>query len=267
MRPRAAASGHQRALWRHQVGILISLTVLALLAWAVLIAQARSMNSMAIGLTMGMDAGFFLIIWIAMMAAMMFPAAAPMVLAFAQVQVTKQRQGRPATPTWVFVGAYLAVWSAVGIVAYVVAVGAQDLGRAVPWIGENGPRFGGLLLIAAGLYQLTPLKHVCLMQCRSPLAFILTSWRDGVVGALRMGVSHGLYCLGCCWLLFAILFPLGMMNIALLAVVTLLIFAEKSLPFGARLSWPVAALLVGYGIAVLVSPAILPMQPQRGMMT
>jgi predicted metal-binding membrane protein len=82
-----------------------------------------------------------------------------------------------------------------------------------------------------------------------------------------MGVSHGLYCLGCCWLLFAILFPLGMMNIALLAVVTLLIFAEKSLPFGARLSWPVAALLVGYGIAVLVSPAILPMQPQRGMMT
>jgi predicted metal-binding membrane protein len=118
-----------------------------------------------------------------------------------------------------------------------------------------------MLLIAAGIYQLIPLKRACLRQCRSPIAFVLTSWRDGVAGALRMGVRHGLYCLGCCWLLFAILFPLGMTNIALLALVTFLIFAEKSLPHGYHLSWAIAAVLLIYGAAVLVSPGILPVQP------
>jgi predicted metal-binding membrane protein len=253
-------------LRRQQAAILASLGVLTLVAWAVLVVQARGMSGMATGLTMGMDAGLFLAIWIAMMAAMMFPAAAPMVLTFAQVQAGKRRQGQPVVSTWIFVAAYLAVWGVVGVIAYVAAIGAQDLGRSIGWIGDNGPRFGGALLIVAGIYQLTPLKRVCLRQCRSPLAFLLTSWRDGVRGAVRMGLSHGLYCLGCCWLLFAILFPLGMMNIALLAAVTLLIFAEKSLPYGDRLSWVIAAVLLGYGLAVLISPGILPMQPPRSTM-
>jgi predicted metal-binding membrane protein len=198
------------------------------------------------------------------MAAMMFPAAAPMILTFARVQAGKQQKGLPSVSTWLFVAPYLAVWGAVGVVAYVAAAGAEDLGRAVPWIGDNGPRVGGVVLIAAGIYQLTPLKRACLRQCRSPIAFVLTSWRDGAAGALRMGVRHGLYCLGCCWLLFAILFPLGMMNIALLAVVTFLIFAEKSLPQGHRLSWGIAAVLLIYGVAVVVSPDLLPIQPPHG---
>jgi predicted metal-binding membrane protein len=253
-------------LRRQQAAILACLAVLAGIAWAVLIVQARGMNGMAMSLTMGMDAGLFFAIWVAMMAAMMFPAAAPMVLMFAQVQAGKRRQGQEAVSTWIFVGVYLAVWAVVGALAYLLAVGAQNLGSSVGWIGENGPRFGGILLIAAGIYQVTPLKRACLRQCRSPLAFLLTSWRDGVTGAVRMGLSHGLYCLGCCWLLFAILFPLGMMNIALLAVVTLLIFAEKSLPYGDRLSWGIAAVLIGYGLAVVVSPGILPLQPPHSTM-
>jgi predicted metal-binding membrane protein len=122
-----------------------------------------------------------------------------------------------------------------------------------------------LLLAAAGLYQLTPLKRACLAQCRSPLAFVMTSWRDGAVGAVRMGLRHGLYCLGCCWFLFAILFPLGMMNIAVLAAITLLIFAEKSLPWGDRLTWVAAAVLAAYGVAVLIAPQILPMQAPHPM--
>ncbi|MBV9281729.1 MAG: DUF2182 domain-containing protein [Chloroflexi bacterium] len=221
------------------------------------------MSGMSMGVTMGMDAALFVAIWVVMMAAMMFPAAAPMVLMFARVQAGKQQQGLPAVSTWLFTGAYLAIWSVVGVLAYGAAVGAQDVGHSVSWIGENGPRFGGLLLITAGIYQVTPLKRACLRRCRSPLSFILTSWRDGAVGAIRMGVSHGLYCLGCCWLLFAILFPLGMMNIALLALVTLLIFAEKSLPYGDGLSQVIALALIAYGGAVLVSPGILPLQPPQ----
>lgn len=262
-----AVPAERSSLRRYQLAVMAVLAVLALAAWAVLVAQAHLMSGMSTGLTMGMDVGFFLAIWIAMMAAMMFPAAAPMVLTFVRVQASKRRKGLPVTPAWLFVCSYLAVWALVGVLAYAAAIGAEALGRAVPWVGVNGPRLGGVLLVTAGLYQFTPLKHVCLRQCRSPLTFIVTSWRDGIAGALHMGVTHGLYCLGCCWLLFAILFPLGMMNIILLAAVTSLIFAEKSLPYGDRLSWAVAVPLIGYGVAVLVSPTILPMQPPHSVMS
>jgi predicted metal-binding membrane protein len=123
---------------------------------------------------------------------------------------------------------------------------------------ENAARLGGVALILAGLYQLTPLKQICLAKCRSPLAFIMGSWRDGYAGAVRMGVEHGLYCLGCCWFLFVILFPLGMMNIAILALVTLLIFAEKSLPGGRRISQVAAIALLAYGTLILFVPRALP---------
>lgn len=241
------------------MAVLIALVIVTVLAWAILMAQSRSISGTATGMTMEMDAALFLAVWVVMMAAMMFPAAAPMVLMFARVQEGKRQQGRGSVSTWLFVASYLAVWSAIGLVAYVLAIGAESLAGSVAWVGENGPRFGSLLLVAAGSYQLAPLKRACLAQCRSPLSFILTSWRDGPFGALHMGVKHSLYCLGCCWLLFAILFPLGMTNIALLAAVTLLIFVEKSLPHGERSSRLAALLLIGYGITTLVSPGTLPL--------
>ena len=126
------------------------------------------------------------------------------------------------------------------------------------WLMENGARLGGAVLIAAGLYQLSPLKRACLTRCRTPLQFVLTSWRDGYGGAFRMGLTHGVYCLGCCWLLFVILFPLGLMNVAAMAVITALIFAEKSLPAGHRIGQVAAAALIAYGLLVLVVPGALP---------
>jgi predicted metal-binding membrane protein len=114
------------------------------------------------------------------------------------------------------------------------------------------------VLILAGAYQLSSLKHTCLAKCRTPLQFVLSSWRDGKSGAFRMGVIHGLYCLGCCWLLFVILFPLGVMNVAAMAVLTALIFAEKSLPAGRRISQVAAVILIGYGSVILFLPAALP---------
>ena len=209
-------------------------------------------------LTMDMGVPLFLAIWAAMMVAMMFPTAAPMILTFAKVQQGKQHGGKPYVPTWVFVGAYLAIWTAFGALAYAAALGATDLARNSMWVMDNAARIGGGVLILAGLYQLSPLKNICLSKCRTPMAYILTSWRNGYGGALRMGLEHGLYCLGCCWLFFVIVFPLGMMNVAVLAAIVLLIFAEKSLPFGQRARQLAAVALLAYGAVVVFVPGALP---------
>ena len=127
------------------------------------------------------------------------------------------------------------------------------------WLMENAPRIGGAILVIAGLYQLSPLKNVCLSKCRTPLQFLLTSWHDGYAGAFRMGIEHGVFCLGCCWLLFVILFPLGLMNLAVMALVTALIFAEKALPIGRQISRLSGVGLIVYGVLVMFLPAALPM--------
>jgi predicted metal-binding membrane protein len=243
-------------LRRERNVILGTLLLLAAAAWGILVVQAHA--SMQTGLTMGMQASLFLLIWIVMMVAMMFPAAAPMILIFARVQAGKRTQGRAFVPTWIFAAAYVVIWTTAGAVGYVGAVLGERVGAGNMWFMTNGARLTGALLVLAGVYQFTPLKRMCLSKCRSPLAFVISSWRDGFQGAVRMGLQHGLYCFGCCWLLFVILFPLGMMNIALLAVLTLVIFAEKVLPYGDRVSWFAAAVLVAYGLAVVVSPGLLP---------
>ena len=238
--------------------ILALLLVLAAVSWALLIWQSAMMNNQAMGLTMGMGAALFLSIWVVMMVAMMFPTAAPMILMFARVQGDKRQNGRAFVPTWVFVSAYLLIWTLFGVLAYVGAVWAERLAQQVPWLMANAARLGGGVLVLAGLYQLSPLKRSCLTKCRTPLDFILTSWRDGYLGSFRMGFEHGVYCLGCCWLLFVIFFPLGMMNVAAMAVVTLLIFAEKSLPMGQRIAQLAALALIVYGVLVVVVPRALP---------
>jgi predicted metal-binding membrane protein len=213
---------------------------------------------MAMSPTMGMGALLWLAIWVAMMIAIMFPTAAPMILVFGQVHAGRRQREQSFIPTWVFVSAYLLVWALTGVLAYGAAVLAERVAGQSPWVMANAGRLGGLVLIAAGLYQLSPLKQVCLAKCRSPLAFVMTSWREGYPGTFRMGVEHGVYCLGCCWLLFVILFPLGMLNIAALAVLTFLIFAEKSLPLGQRARQVVALGLVAYGVLALAVPDVLP---------
>lgn len=245
-------------LQRERYLILGVLLTLAAIAWGVLIWQASMMNNQAMGLTMGMSAGLFIMLWIVMMVAMMLPSAAPMILMFSTVYAGKRRQEQPFVPTWIFVSAYLLVWSLCGVLAYPLALGAEKLATQSMWLMENAARFGGVILVVAGLYQLSPLKRICLSKCRTPLQFILGSWREGYSGAFRMGFEHGAYCLGCCWLLFAILFPLGIMNIVVMALVTALIFAEKSFPIGQRIAQLSALALIAYGVLVLVVPGALP---------
>jgi predicted metal-binding membrane protein len=158
----------------------------------------------------------------------------------------------------VFVSAYLTVWLSFGVVAYAAAAGLEALAMQSTWLMGNAARLGGAVLLVGGLYQLSPLKSLCLTKCRSPLSFLLTSWRDGYGGAFLMGLKHGAYCLGCCWLLFAILFPLGVMNIAAMVLLTVLIFAEKSLPWGAAIARVAGVALVAYGAVVLVTAQGLP---------
>jgi predicted metal-binding membrane protein len=256
----AAAPSHMA---RVPTAILLSLLLLAAAAWAVLVWQSEGldtehMDHVEMLTTMDMRAALFLAIWAAMMVAIMFPTAAPMILTFARVQAGRRQQGKPVVPTWIFTGTYLALWVAFGALAYGAAVAAQELAEQSMWFMDNMARIGGGVLMAAGVYQLTPLKNICLSKCRSPLSFILGAWRDGYGGAVRMGLEHGLYCIGCCWLFFLIIFPLGMMNIAVLAAITALIFAEKSLRFGHQARVAAAALLVAYGALVAFVPDALP---------
>ncbi|MBI5283506.1 MAG: DUF2182 domain-containing protein [Chloroflexi bacterium] len=243
---------------RERNAILTALLVLAAACWALLAWQWAASDDAAMGLTMGMAAPLFMAIWIAMMVAMMFPAAAPMILMFARIQKGKVAREQAYVPTWIFVAAYLAVWVLAGLAAYGGAVAAERLADRSMWLMDNAPRIGGAVLIAAGVYQLSPLKNMCLSRCRTPMQFVLTSWRDGRGGAWRMGIEHGAYCLGCCWMLFVILFPLGIMNVAIMALITLLIFTEKSLPAGRAAAALAAVVLVAYGALVVVKPAVLP---------
>ncbi|HEX8036143.1 MAG TPA: DUF2182 domain-containing protein, partial [Ktedonobacterales bacterium] len=194
--PRSFPLARERAL------ILTMLLGLSAAAWGLMVWQTVTMSASAMGLTMGMGGVLFLAIWVAMMVAMMFPSAASMILMFATVSAGKRQRAQAFVPTWVFVSGYLLVWALFGVAAYVVATTADRLAGQSMWLMANAARIGGIVLVIAGLYQLSPLKNVCLSKCRTPTQFILTSWRDGYGGALRMGLEHGIYCLGCCWLLF-----------------------------------------------------------------
>ncbi len=243
-------------LRRQRNVVLTSLLVLAAICWVVVWRQSGMAPGM--GLTMGWALPFFLVAWVAMMIAMMFPTAAPMILMFTTVSAGKRERAEPFVPTWVFVSGYLVVWIAFGIAAYAAAAAASQLAMQSPWLMDNAPRFGGAILFLGGLYQLTPLKNLCLTKCRSPLSFLLTSWREGPAGAFQMGLRHGAYCLGCCWLLFAILFPLGIMNVAAMIALTVLIFAEKSLQWGPAIARVAGVAFMAYGTIVVGTAHGLP---------
>lgn len=245
--------------FRREYALILALLILAAASWGLLIWQSGTMTGMGMDLTMGMGAAFFLSIWVVMMVAMMVPTAAPMILVFARVQHERRRGGWAWVPTWVFVGTYVLIWTLFGVLAYLGALAAEGLAHQVPWLLLNAARIGGGILVLAGLYQLTPLKRICLANCRTPLEFIRTAWRDGSPGALRMGLEHGLSCLGCSWLLFVLLFPLGVMNLAAMALLTVLILAEKCFPLGVRIAQCAGLVLILYGALVIVVPAVLPL--------
>jgi len=231
--------------------ILALLLTLAAAAWAVLVWHHHGVNMdmrMASPTNAGLRAFLFLAIWTVMMVAMMFPTTAPMFLAFHKEQAAKRKPDDAFVAAWVFVVGYLLMWVIAGAVAYfgeLVAVAVHSILGPV-----SAGQFGGAILILAGLYQLTPLKEVCLSECRTPIA--TTTWHDEKTDPLQMGLLHGLYCVGCCWLIIVALFPVGM-SVGAMAAFTLIIFAEKALPWPTLVRYATAIVLILYGALLIAS--------------
>jgi predicted metal-binding membrane protein len=272
-------------LYREQVAVLAILALLTVGAWIITLTQMQNMAAMDEGMaapsTMGPgampgqptmggmtmdeatrpDPGVRLVtylgMWTAMMAAMMLPAAAPMILLFGTLSRTKRERGDSFVPTWVFVAGYLAVWVGFGAVAWALGDFVEAIARAYPMVRELGPRLAAAAMIAAGLYQLTPLKQRCLSHCRSPLSFLMHHWRPGAGGAWRMGIDHGVYCVGCCWVLFVLLIVVGLASLPWMGLITLIVCAEKLLPFGRPVTLAVAGLLIVLGVLTLIRPDLM----------
>ena len=246
---------------RSRLGLIALLLVLAVLAWWFTVDQMRGMDA-GPGAELG-SLGWFLGVWLVMMAAMMFPSVAPTVALYSTM--TKRRN--PLAPL-VFASGYLLTWTAAGLLAFAVsAAGRRLFGEALSW-DRAGRWVAAGVLVAAAVYELTPLKAVCLRHCRSPLGFLLGSWRDGLPGALQMGAKHGAWCVGCCWALMASLFALGVMSVAWMAFVAALIALEKTLPWGRVATYGTAAILLILGVLLVVVPHLAPgppMPPMPGM--
>ncbi len=241
-----------------------ALAVLIVAAWLYLLHLASAMSDTAMpdmpGLAMTMPAmhawswvevGALVAMWAVMMVAMMTPAAAPMILMFATIHRRRTAEGRPAVPTAIFVLGYLVVWTIYSVVAALAQSGLHAAALLSPAMAATSPLLAGGLLVAAGVFQWTPLKRACLAACRSPLSFLMTGWREGRGGAFLMGLRHGLYCLGCCWALMALLFVAGVMNLLWVAAIAVAVLVEKVVPRGELVGRLAGVALVAAGVLLV----------------
>ena len=190
------------------------------------------------------------VMWAVMMVGMMTPSVTPVLLLAANAPRSERRV---LSPVALFGAGYLLVWTGFSVLATLAQWALHDTALLSPTMAASSPRVAGAILIGAGLYQLTPLKHVCLTHCRSPIDFLMAHWRGGAIGPLRMGLHHGRYCLGCCWALMMVLFAVGVMNLAWVAAIALVVLAEKTAPAAVHASRIAAAALVLLGAIKLVS--------------
>ncbi len=248
---RREATIAERAL---RPGVVTALLGGTLAAWVVVIARMRGMDA-GPGTDLG-SAGWYLGIWVTMMAAMMLPSATPMVLLFSKAASVSAR--RPDLATVLFLTGYLIAWTAFGLVAYGLFRLVRGADPSFLAWDRAGPAIAGGTIALAGAYQLTPLKRACLRHCRTPLSFVMHRWRDGLGGAVRMGVEHGAWCVGCCWALMLVLFAVGVMSITWMVVVAAIVFAEKVLPGGAQVARVLAVVLMCFGLWVAVAPGSVP---------
>ncbi len=251
--------------------MLSSLAVIIALSWAYVSSLASDMQNMDVATEIAMpqmqawgvtDFALTFVMWVVMMVAMMTPSAAPMILIFAGVNRRRQKQQVPYVPTSVFLLGYLVVWAAFSVLATAAQWGLHAVSLLSPMMVSTSPVLGGILLLIAGIYQWTPLKHACLSKCRSPLGFVLNEWREGRWGAFLMGLKHGSYCTGCCWSLMALLFIAGVMNLLWVAAIAGFILLEKVAPAGHRMGRAAGVLMVAGGVVLLGLTLWGGMQPE-----
>jgi predicted metal-binding membrane protein len=248
---------------RDRLIALTGLIAITVLAWIYLIHMAGNQTDMAASGMPGMSmpimpawhASDFLLtfmMWTAMMAGMMMPSATPMILTF--VGIKRQRQpDRASLPiTFIFALGYLAAWVLFSAAATLIQWGLHAANLLSPMLAVDSPVLNGTLLILTGIYQFTPWKNACLSSCRTPLGFLIAEWRDGARGALNMGARHGVYCVGCCWLLMALLFTVGVMNLLWSAIIAGIVLFEKIAPRGQWISRAIGLLALAWGAVLLV---------------
>ena len=214
--------------------VVAALVVITGLSWLYLINMAAGMAMMPMGIPVWTP-GYFLmmfVMWAVMMAGMMVPSVSPTVLIYAAVARKAEKDNSPVAPTIVFVSGYLFVWALFSLAATIAQFGLDNAALLSPMMVSTSPLLGAVLLIAAGLYQFFPFKASCLRRCRSPVDFIARNWKRGYFGAFSMGIKHGLFCLGCCWVLMLLLFVGGVMNLVWIALITGFVLLEKVLPLG-----------------------------------
>ena len=249
------------ALRRERLVVVSALLSVVILAWGyVLLGAGMSMHDMSGMSTARQHAtwtpGYAVIVsvmWCVMMAAMMLPSAAPMILLYDTIARRREQRGDKATGVAVFALGYVAVWAAYSLVAVGLQFGLEHAALLSPMMSMTSRSVAGGVLVAAGVYQWTPLKQACLRRCRSPLEFLMTEWREGRKGALIMGVRHGAYCLGCCWMLMLLLFVGGIMNIVWIAGIAVFVLVEKVAPAGHWIGRVAGSALVVWGAATLAS--------------
>jgi predicted metal-binding membrane protein len=251
----------ERVLKRDRHIVIGGLVFVSLVSWLYILtgagmgemasAKEGAALSMRLAWTPGYG-GLMLAMWWVMMVATMLPSAAPMVLLFAAVNRKARQQGRPYVRTTLFTAGYLVAWGGFSLVAVFLQWGLERLLLLSPMLHISSLYLGAALLIGAGVYQLTPLKHACLRHCRSPIEFIARYWRQGAGGACRMGLLHGLFCLGCCWVLMVLLFYAGIMNLWWIGGLAVYVLLEKLAPAGHRLGRYTGGLLILWGAWVLV---------------
>jgi predicted metal-binding membrane protein len=243
---------------RANVVLVLSLLALAVVSWVLTSSRMAGMDA-GPGTDPG-TLGFYVTAWVVMMMAMMAPSISPMVLLYASIQQRRRERGagERAVSVSAFVAGYFLTWTAFGMLAYGLFVAVKSLSiDALRW-SEGGPYVAGGVLIAGAAYELTPAKDACLRRCRGPLEFVMEHWREGPVGALRMGAIHGAWCVGCCWALMATLFALGVMSLTWMVLIAAIIATQKLLFRRDRVRQATSALLVVLAVGVAVWPSHVP---------
>lgn len=254
----------EAVLRRDRLALIVGLVVAMSMGWLwVLLGAGMNMTAIEMTRMAGTDgwmmqqavwtpayAALIFSMWWVMMVAMMLPSAAPMLLLFARVNRKDKRAGAPLVPASVFAAGYLIAWGLFSLITASVQWAMESIGLISPILEITNVWLGGGILIAAGLWQLTPMKSACLRHCRSPLGFLIGNWRSGRWGALRMGMHHGAYCLGCCWFLMALLFFGGVMNLYWIIGLAAFVLLEKTIPLGHWLGRAVGVALIGWGVSL-----------------
>jgi predicted metal-binding membrane protein len=236
-----------------------------LLAWAYLVYLATTMQMTNMGMDISMpsmqawgvmDASLTFVMWSVMMVAMMTPSALPVIIMYRTVSRMQHKENDHLSSTWLFIMGYLVTWVGFSAIATLAQWSLHSAALLNPMMASVSPLLGGTLLVAAGVYQFTPFKDACLSHCRTPMGFLLAEWRDGKLGSLVMGLRHGLYCVGCCWLLMALLFVGGVMNLVWVALMAVFVLVEKVAPARMWVSRISGIAAIAWGLWLMAGPAL-----------